>query len=157
MAPLHREVWGAFATGFRRRLAFCAAGRQRALARATELRAEKPQKVYNGALEITSCSSPAPSRRRAAIEGPPRFRSAGAEMVYNRIQKNHQRLKRWLEREKKIRAYRIYDADLPEYAAAVDVYEDRLHIPEYQAPSEIPQGQDRGTLQGFGVCGAARL
>ena len=33
----------------------------------------------------------------------------------------------------------MYDADIPEYAAAIDVYEGRLHIAEYAAPKEIPE------------------
>lgn len=138
LAPLHREFGARLQQAFVGWRFALLAGSE-ALARATELRAEKPQKVYNGALECLYIAGTV-TPPRAAIEGPPRFRSAGAEMVYNRIQKNRKRLKRWLEREE-IRCYRIYDADLPEYAAAVDVYEDRLHIQEYQAPSEIPQAK----------------
>ena len=42
--------------------------------------------------------------------------------------------------------YRAYDADLPEYAAAIDVYEEEggqrrtfLHVQEYAAPATIPE------------------
>jgi 23S rRNA (guanine2445-N2)-methyltransferase / 23S rRNA (guanine2069-N7)-methyltransferase len=38
-----------------------------------------------------------------------------------------------------VQCYRIYDADLPEYAAAIDVYGDHLHIQEYQAPATIDE------------------
>ena len=44
----------------------------------------------------------------------------------------------WLRRED-VTCYRVYDADIPEYAAAIDVYEGRLHIAEYAAPKEIPE------------------
>ncbi len=58
----------------------------------------------------------------------------------NRIAKNQRHLSRWLKREH-ISCYRIYDADIPEYALAVDVYEttqDRwLHVQEYAAPASI--------------------
>lgn len=37
-----------------------------------------------------------------------------------------------------VEAYRIYDADLPEYAAVIDRYGEQLHIAEYRAPGEIP-------------------
>lgn len=138
LMPLHRDFGARLQTEFVGWRFALLAGSE-ALARATDLRAEKPQKVYNGTLEcllITGSVTPP----RSLIEGPVRFRSAGAEMVYNRIQKNRKRLKRWLDREQ-VSCYRIYDADLPEYSAAIDVYEDRLHIQEYAAPSEIPQAK----------------
>ena len=56
-------------------------------------------------------------------------------MVANRLRKNYRRLKPWIERER-ISNYRLYDADIPEYAAAIDVYEGELHIAEY-----APHGQ----------------
>jgi 23S rRNA (guanine2445-N2)-methyltransferase / 23S rRNA (guanine2069-N7)-methyltransferase len=47
-----------------------------------------------------------------------------------------------LQREN-IHAWRAYDQDLPEYAAAIDVYRDTndatyLHIQEYRAPADVP-------------------
>jgi 23S rRNA (guanine2445-N2)-methyltransferase / 23S rRNA (guanine2069-N7)-methyltransferase len=108
-----------------------------ALARATELRADKVQKIYNGTIECLLITGPIVAAQVQRADAPAHFKSPGAEMVYNRIVKNRKRLKRWLEREH-IECYRIYDADLPEYAAAIDVYGDRLHIQEYAAPSEIP-------------------
>ena len=59
-------------------------------------------------------------------------------MVANRLRKNLKRLTPWLKRED-VTCYRVYDADIPEYAAAIDVYEGRLHIAEYAAPKEIPK------------------
>jgi 23S rRNA (guanine2445-N2)-methyltransferase / 23S rRNA (guanine2069-N7)-methyltransferase len=71
--------------------------------------------------------------------------SAGAEMVANRLRKNLRRLKGWCKRTG-VTCYRVYDADLPEYAAAVDLYREaygaqRLfaHVQEYQAPRSIPE------------------
>ena len=138
LMPLHREFGAALKQAFVGWRFGLLAGTE-GLARATELRADKSQVVWNGAIEcllITGTVS-APAARS---DGPVRFRSPGAEMVYNRIGKNRKRLKRWLERER-IECYRIYDADLPEYAAAIDVYGDRLHIQEYAAPAEIPQAK----------------
>jgi 23S rRNA (guanine2445-N2)-methyltransferase / 23S rRNA (guanine2069-N7)-methyltransferase len=60
-----------------------------------------------------------------------------AQMVLNRLKKNQARLKSYLSASK-LSCYRVYDADLPEFAAAVDVYEGRLHIQEYLAPKNIP-------------------
>lgn len=62
--------------------------------------------------------------------------SPGATMLKNRLQKNQQRLKKWLKAGD-ITCYRLYDADLPEYAAAIDIYEGHCHIQEYQAPKSI--------------------
>ncbi|MFE8032739.1 bifunctional 23S rRNA (guanine(2069)-N(7))-methyltransferase RlmK/23S rRNA (guanine(2445)-N(2))-methyltransferase RlmL [Thiohalocapsa marina] len=52
---------------------------------------------------------------------PPRERGPGAEMLANRLRKNQKALSRWL-RDQGISCYRLYDADLPEYALALDIY-----------------------------------
>ena len=62
--------------------------------------------------------------------------SDGAQMVANRLRKNQAKLAKWADKNS-IECYRVYDADLPEYAAAIDVYQHRLHIQEYQAPKTI--------------------
>jgi 23S rRNA (guanine2445-N2)-methyltransferase / 23S rRNA (guanine2069-N7)-methyltransferase len=36
-------------------------------------------------------------------------------------------------------AYRLYDADMPEYAAAIDLYAGQIHLQEYAAPKTIPE------------------
>jgi len=64
---------------------------------------------------------------------------AGAEMLANRLKKNSKHLKRWLQRHA-VHCYRLYDADIPEYAMAVDVYEgDKrwVHMQEYEAPAHV--------------------
>jgi 23S rRNA (guanine2445-N2)-methyltransferase / 23S rRNA (guanine2069-N7)-methyltransferase len=60
----------------------------------------------------------------------------GARMFANRIRKNRRRLARWLAREQ-ISCYRLYDADMPEYAVAIDVYDDHLCVAEYKAPAGV--------------------
>jgi 23S rRNA (guanine2445-N2)-methyltransferase / 23S rRNA (guanine2069-N7)-methyltransferase len=69
----------------------------------------------------------------------------GAQMVANRLEKNRRRLSSWRKRTGVV-CYRVYDADIPEYSAAVDVYEAiepagrvLLHVQEYQAPAKIPE------------------
>ncbi|WP_144395433.1 bifunctional 23S rRNA (guanine(2069)-N(7))-methyltransferase RlmK/23S rRNA (guanine(2445)-N(2))-methyltransferase RlmL [Pleionea sediminis] len=64
--------------------------------------------------------------------------SESAKMLDNRIQKNLASLKSFLKQQN-ISCFRVYDADLPEYAAAIDVYEDCLHIQEYAPPADIDQ------------------
>ncbi len=75
--------------------------------------------------------------------------SPQAIQLNNRIEKNRGKLKRFLNKES-VSCYRIYDADLPDYNAAIDVYHDssngqtRLHIQEYKAPKSIdPQSAKR--------------
>lgn len=63
--------------------------------------------------------------------------SEGSLMLANRIRKNLKKLKSWLK-QTQISCYRVYDADLPEYAVAVDVYDGRVHIQEYAPPKTIP-------------------
>ncbi len=61
------------------------------------------------------------------------------QMFANRLQKNIKHLRRWLNREN-IHCYRIYDADIPEYAFAIDVYQGKkhwIHVQEYAAPKHI--------------------
>jgi 23S rRNA (guanine2445-N2)-methyltransferase / 23S rRNA (guanine2069-N7)-methyltransferase len=53
-----------------------------------------------------------------------------------RIRKNLRRLAKWTKRES-ITCYRIYDADIPEFNVAVDIYEGRLVVQEYAPPKEI--------------------
>lgn len=68
----------------------------------------------------------------------------------NRLTKNLNHLRRWLKREQ-IHGYRLYDADIPEYAVAVDVYEctdgrRRVHVQEYEAPAHVDAEKARQRL-----------
>lgn len=64
--------------------------------------------------------------------------SSGAQMFANRLQKNRKRLQKWVDKNR-IECYRLYDADMPEYAVAVDCYGDWIHVAEYAAPSSIDE------------------
>lgn len=64
--------------------------------------------------------------------------SGGAEMFANRLRKNIKRLAKWRRREG-IDCYRVYDADMPEYAVAVDDYQGHIHISEYVAPASVSE------------------
>ncbi len=62
-----------------------------------------------------------------------------AEMFANRLAKNFRSLEKWAKNED-IGCYRVYTADLPEYAVAIDIYESDqryVHVQEYRAPSTI--------------------
>ncbi|MGY4493422.1 bifunctional 23S rRNA (guanine(2069)-N(7))-methyltransferase RlmK/23S rRNA (guanine(2445)-N(2))-methyltransferase RlmL [Pseudomonas sp. TE3610] len=62
--------------------------------------------------------------------------SEGGQMFANRLQKNLKSLGKWARREK-VDCYRVYDADMPEYALAIDLYHDWVHVQEYAAPKSI--------------------
>lgn len=57
-------------------------------------------------------------------------------MFANRLRKNRRHLASWVKRNG-IECYRVYDADMPEYAVAVDIYADWVHIAEYAAPAGV--------------------
>ena len=121
------------------------------LGRAIGLRVDKRYVVFNGALRCTVLTGQPGAERRPARDTPPPL-SDGALMVANRLRKNLRTLKAWRQRED-VTCFRAYDADLPEYAAAIDVYAEAddparlwLHVQEYQAPASIPEADARRRL-----------
>ena len=114
------------------------------LAYATGLRASKKYQLFNGAIEcaLIVCDPVGLPKQASAV---PRELSEGATMVANRLRKNLRKFKAWRTRDA-VSCFRVYDADLPEYAAAIDVYTEDggdartfLHVQEYAAPEEIPE------------------
>ena len=75
----------------------------------------------------------------------PRALSEGAQMFANRLAKNLKKLSRWVKREN-IDCYRVYDADMPEYALAIDVYGDQVHVQEYAPPATIDESKAQRRL-----------
>jgi 23S rRNA (guanine2445-N2)-methyltransferase / 23S rRNA (guanine2069-N7)-methyltransferase len=61
-----------------------------------------------------------------------------SEDLANRLQKNLRKLKGFIK-SGVTDAYRVYDADIPEYAIAVDRYADWLHVQEYAPPKSIDE------------------
>ncbi len=98
----------------------------------------KPARVWqmrNGPLEC--------ALERFEISATPDARhKAPAQDLVNRVHKNRKRLDKWRAREG-VTCYRVYDADIPEYAMAIDVYGtsqgDWLHVQEYAAPSSVDE------------------
>ncbi len=65
--------------------------------------------------------------------------SEGAQMVFNRLRKNMARLEP-IMKDQGVSSYRLYDADMPEYSAAIDIYENtHIHLQEYAPPNSIPE------------------
>ncbi|MBW6495711.1 MAG: bifunctional 23S rRNA (guanine(2069)-N(7))-methyltransferase RlmK/23S rRNA (guanine(2445)-N(2))-methyltransferase RlmL, partial [Burkholderiaceae bacterium] len=107
------------------------------LARAMEIRPVKQNTLFNGALECRLLHFQIEKEYfYGAATRPPgeeKPLSAGAEMFANRLRKNLKSLGKWA-RSQGIECYRLYDADMPEYAVAVDLYGTAVHVQEYEAP-----------------------
>ena len=75
---------------------------------------------------------------------PVEVNEAKSEQFAARLRKVARERRKWAQAEG-VSCYRVYDADLPEYKAAIDVYEGAgvdegatfVHIAEYQAPSSV--------------------
>jgi 23S rRNA (guanine2445-N2)-methyltransferase / 23S rRNA (guanine2069-N7)-methyltransferase len=96
------------------------------------LRAQKMYSLYNGAIPCKLLLFDVPQAQAEVA-------SNGGEDFANRLRKNLKHLTRWAERGG-VRCYRLYDADLPDYNVAVDVYEAgerHLHVQEYAAPKTV--------------------
>ena len=107
------------------------------LARHIGLRAHKQNSFMNGPIAcklfqytIRELKNPQSREQRQAKDEESRA------MFRNRLKKNKKHIARWAGKNN-IECYRVYDADLPEYAVAIDVYGDWVHIQEYQAPQSI--------------------
>ena len=83
---------------------------------------------------------------RAGEERKPRAPAPESEAFANRLRKNRRKLAAWRKRES-IEAYRLYDADLPEYAVAVDLYGDHAHVQEYAPPASVDAERARARLR----------
>ncbi|MDP9088146.1 MAG: bifunctional 23S rRNA (guanine(2069)-N(7))-methyltransferase RlmK/23S rRNA (guanine(2445)-N(2))-methyltransferase RlmL [Pseudomonadota bacterium] len=119
-----------------------------ALARNLGVYAKRSHRVFNGTIEcrllrfdLNEASAQRPAEEvRADWSSRP-----GAQMFANRLRKNLQRLEPWAEREH-IDCFRIYDADMPEYAFAIDVYgrgARHVYVQEYAPPKTVNQESAR--------------
>ena len=118
------------------------------------LKPERVNSLYNGSLfcqaahySIFTDEEKEEMKRKSLEKKKERLNtplSAGAEMAYNRLVKNIKELKGEMEKEG-VTCYRIYDADMPEYSAAIDIYENKwINLSEYEAPSSInPEDAER--------------
>lgn len=103
------------------------------LARFFGLRAHRRNVLYNGAIRCTLY------QYRLKASPPPETGGASDEeraMFANRLRKNHRHLSKWAKREG-LGCYRVYDADIPQYAAAIDVYDGWVRVQEYAAPRTV--------------------
>lgn len=110
------------------------------------LRPARRHPLYNGAIECRLLEIPV---RGAALGTPssgPSWRkpSEKAQMFANRIKKNQKKWGRWAHRNG-IDAYRIYDADIPEFNVAVDRYPEKavVHVFQKERDAEDPRALQR--------------
>ena len=123
------------------------------------LRSHKQYAFWNGALPcklllikvqteqfVTGERSAREDDQQSLSEAPQQARlSEGGQMFANRLQKNLKQLGKWARREG-VECYRLYDADMPEYAVAVDLYRDYVHVQEYAAPRSIDPDKAQARL-----------
>ncbi|HEU4625350.1 MAG TPA: bifunctional 23S rRNA (guanine(2069)-N(7))-methyltransferase RlmK/23S rRNA (guanine(2445)-N(2))-methyltransferase RlmL [Steroidobacteraceae bacterium] len=131
------------------------------------IRAYRTHTLWNGPLECRLLRLKIEQeafRDRVADRGAVRVDPAltetpGARMFANRLAKNLKQIQKWA-RSEGVTCYRVYDADMPEYAFAIDSYrvigeepegarvgeyrlseqpQDWLHVQEYAAPASIDQ------------------
>ena len=114
------------------------------LGRETDLSPTKQYSLFNGTIpckllifeDMTSKS--ASIAARLSTPAPALQLTDGATMVLNRLKKNQRRLDGW-RKKSGITCYRLYDADIPEYAVAVDIYEQSIYVQEYAPPNTISE------------------
>ena len=118
------------------------------LARNLGIYAKRTHRFFNGTIEcrllrfeLTEANEQRPAEEvRADWSVRP-----GAQMFANRLRKNLLRLDPWAEREH-IDCFRVYDADMPEYAFAIDLYgraARQVYVQEYAAPKTVDQESAR--------------
>lgn len=101
------------------------------------LRATRRHVLYNGAIECRLLEIPiAPPKEGEVVSVARGPRSEGAQAFANRLQKDFKHLSKWAKREG-VTCWRVYDADLPEYALAIDLYERWVHVQEYEPPKTV--------------------
>lgn len=130
------------------------------LGRRMGIRSHKQYSLFNGALPcklllmdlqperyITGSNQPdsAGEKAGAAPAGEARL-SESAQMFANRLKKNLKTLGKWA-RQQGISCYRLYDADMPEFAVAVDLYDGWAHVQEYAAPASVSEEKAQARLQ----------
>ncbi len=117
-------------------------------ARATGLRSHKNYKMKSGPLDIGLFlfSLDGDNKLRTVDETTvsetedhalPEL-SAGGQMLANRLQKNLKKLAKWRQASG-VECFRVYDADMPEYAVAIDVYGADIHVAEYAPPKSVKE------------------
>ena len=124
-----------------------------ALGREIKIEARRTHRLFNGAIEAKLLRfqvEPENYTRefrpgRLPPVDPARSASPGAQMFANRLRKNLDALGKWARREQ-VACWRAYDADMPEYSFAIDIYgngERYACVQEYAAPPTVQEEKVR--------------
>jgi 23S rRNA (guanine2445-N2)-methyltransferase / 23S rRNA (guanine2069-N7)-methyltransferase len=107
----------------------------------------KRYKFKNGPLDCQLALYNVDSKQLAKDAVNPESSFAEQDSAFaNRLKKNGKALKGWLK-SNQIDCYRLYDADIPEYNVAIDIYGEYLVIQEYAAPKTIDEQKATKRLQ----------
>jgi len=130
MGPLHQRLGMTLKQRFGNWTGYLFTGNLEA-AKEVGLRASARHVLYNGALEcrLLEYRILPPKEEQEAPGGE-------AEMFGNRLRKNLRKLKNWVKKEG-VTCYRVYDADLPEYAFSVERFGPRVHVQENERPDSV--------------------
>ena len=116
------------------------------------LRSHRQFKAKNGPLDCVQKNYQIAERaEQSAVENALEFdrtSSVSSDVAVdfaNRLQKNIKKIEKWAKQQG-LDAYRLYDADLPEYNLAVDRYADHIVVQEYAAPKNIDENKARPRL-----------
>ena len=111
------------------------------------MRSHRQFKAKNGPLDCVQKNYQVSERKESAVENPLEFDRTSTVAVdfANRLQKNIKKIEKWAKQQG-LDAYRLYDADLPEYNVAVDRYGDHIVVQEYAAPKNIDENKARQRL-----------
>ena len=97
------------------------------------------ERLHNGALTVYARHGDipvAPATGVARFEEAPGEIPEEAQAFANRLRKNLKQAQKQAQAEG-VHCYRVYDADMPEFNLAVDVYEGQLHVQEYAPPKTV--------------------
>jgi 23S rRNA (guanine2445-N2)-methyltransferase / 23S rRNA (guanine2069-N7)-methyltransferase len=123
------------------------------------LKAKRTHRMMNGPIECRLLRidvGPDAAVQPREPGRPPHFDAAaararpGSQMFANRLRKNCAALAKWARRES-VSCYRLYDADMPEYAFAIDLYQADpagkggrwLYVQEYAPPATVDRAAAR--------------
>lgn len=146
LVNLHRSLGVGFKKHFNHwKLALL--GMDESLFKLLKLVKQKRYKFKNGPLDVELNLYQLDDKQVSlTTDDKPALNFEGSMAFANRLKKNKQGLKNWLK-QNQVHAYRVYDADIPEYNVAVDIYDDSAVIFEYAAPKEIDEKTSEKRLQ----------
>ncbi|HEU4516163.1 MAG TPA: bifunctional 23S rRNA (guanine(2069)-N(7))-methyltransferase RlmK/23S rRNA (guanine(2445)-N(2))-methyltransferase RlmL, partial [Steroidobacteraceae bacterium] len=128
-----------------------------ALGRELGINARRTHRMLNGPIEcrlLRLAIEPSEFERAREPGRPPPVDAEaararpGAQMFANRLKKNLDRVSAWARRER-VSCFRVYDADMPEYAFAIDLYQSDpaasagrwLYVQEYAPPATVDRAR----------------